>query len=67
MEVYTNTSMILVIVIGVCFLLFLIWIPLMVILLKNIPNNKIEALGNFFNKLPLKKIFTLLSNNKIKK
>lgn len=67
MEIFKTTSVIIALTLGGCFIAFLLWIIVMVHQLKGIPNNKIEALGNFFSKLPVKKFFSLFSNNNISK
>ncbi len=67
MEIFKSASVIIVFIVGGCFIIFLIWIPIMVQQLKRIPNHKIEALGDFFSKLPVKKFFSLFSNNTINK
>ena len=56
------------IILGLCFILFLVWVSIMVLLLKKMPNQKIEAMGNFFNKLPIKRFFNSFPiNNSNKK
>lgn len=67
MEIFENEAVIIAIIFCLCFILFLIWITFMVLILKNIPNNKIDVLGNFFNKLPVKRLFNILSNNSLSK
>jgi hypothetical protein len=67
MEIFKSVSVIIAFIVGGCFIIFLIWILVMVHQLKEIPNQKIEALGDFFNKLPVKKFFGLFSNNTINK
>lgn len=67
MEIFKSASVIIALIIGGCFIVFLIWILVMVHQLKSISNPKIEALGDFFSKLPVKKFFGLLSNNTINK
>jgi len=65
MEILKSTSVIIAIILSVCFLIFLVWIIVMIYVLKDIPNQKIDALGGFFNKLPIKKLFNLFSNNNV--
>jgi len=67
MEIFKSASVIIALILGGCFITFLLWIIVMVHHLKEIPDHKIDALGNFFNKLPLKKFFSLFSNNTVSK
>lgn len=67
MEIFKSTSVIIALIFSGCFIAFLIWITFMVHQLKGIPNHKIEALGDFFSKLPVKKFFGLFSNYIINK
>jgi len=63
MEILKTTIVVITIIFGICFILFLIWIPIMVLLLKKMPNQKIEAMANFFNKLPIKRFFNVIPKN----
>ena len=67
METFKSAPVIITFILGGCFIIFLIWILVMVHQLKGIPNPKINALGDFFSKLPVKKFFGLFSNNIINK
>lgn len=67
MEILEIASVAIVLILGVCFILFLIWVVAMVFVLKDIPNDKIDSLAHFFNKIPVKRFFSLFSNNYIKK
>ncbi|MDG4715291.1 hypothetical protein [Winogradskyella marincola] len=67
METFKSVSVVIALILGGYFIIFLVWIIVMVHQLKGIPNHKIEALGDFFNKLPIKKFFSLFSNNNLNK
>jgi hypothetical protein len=67
MEIFKTASIIIAIVLGVCFVLFLLWITAMVFILKYIPNDKIKAMSYFFHHLPIKRFFSFFSNNNIHK
>ena len=67
MEICITPSVIIVIIISSCFILFLVWIIIMVFVLKNIPNQKVKVLGVFFSKLPIKRFLSFFSNNNINK
>lgn len=67
MEILKSPIIIVAAILAVCFILFLCWVTIMTYLLKSVPNTKIKALGGFFSKLPIKKIFNLFSNNSLNK
>jgi len=65
MEIFEITTVVIGIILAICFILFLIWVCIMVHVLKDVPNDKIESLSIFFNKLPIKRFFSFFSNNQI--
>ena len=64
---YIEIFKILVMGLTFCFVFFLLWVSYMVKNFKKIDNEKIKEMSLFFNKLPIKKFFTLLSNNNLQK
>ncbi len=67
MEIFKFTIVFITLIISVCFVIFLIWVLIMVRELRDTPNQKIEALGNFFSKIPVERFFNLLSKKNVKK
>lgn len=67
MEIFKIASVTIALILATCFILFLVWMSIMVFILKGVRNDKIEALGHFFSKLPLKKFFNLFYNNNLTK